>query len=495
MHGGTADGLTNCFSVPVAGVNQVTLRADSDGTQNCDSAAWGELKVCAESDASCSYDAVLPVAIACSDYSVQGLLSPGASTQFCSSACAALVAPLMTNCPDGLPETLKQSLHPIMTLLQSGMMPAGCGTHAVHAVDADLARQCQQTLATWTPTFRQACCTSIRSPPTHWYDLLSVECAHRTVLVRFAGVDGNCDPTGSGPVSQGFIPQTCTESCERIFTPFFSDCGEAIWGDSPEEYAALRDLARICTHGGEDITGTCDYLGSDVQAVTSQVDVSSTYGVDGVYVDVTTGGQEFQPGGITIGGHRFLKGIFAHASSSVAFSMDPSWRTVSGCAGIALMCGTTDNAVCPCTPMSRCVVQACGTFMGGPNSGAGQVTFSITAGSSTGSGTGARPLWTHSSDGDDGMSCFEIPLDVDGDGVIDYDQLIFAVDSDGPTDCDTAAWGDLKACRADDACADITDCQSCRGGCGWCTGKGATRGRCSADCVSNSASCAIGGGH
>jgi hypothetical protein len=204
---------------------------------------------------------VLPAAIACSDYSVQTLMNPGASTRFCSSACATLATPLSSSCPDGLPETLESSLRPIMNLLHSGMMPAGCGTHSANAVAADLTRQCQQTLATWTPTFRQACCAPLEhlkpTSPACAPSVLPVltQCRCSAVL-GLAGVDGNCDPTGSGPVSQGFVPQTCTQACERVFTPFFSDCGEVIWGDSPEEYAALRDLSRLCTHSGEDITGT-----------------------------------------------------------------------------------------------------------------------------------------------------------------------------------------------------------------------------------------------
>jgi hypothetical protein len=61
MDGGSADGVTNCFSIALAGVEELHFIADSDGSQNCDSASWGDLKVCHESDDSCSFDNVLPV--------------------------------------------------------------------------------------------------------------------------------------------------------------------------------------------------------------------------------------------------------------------------------------------------------------------------------------------------------------------------------------------------------------------------------------------------
>eukprot|EP01050_Picozoa_sp_SAG11_P022437 SAG11_NODE_4248_length_1987_cov_1.788136_2_plen_104_part_00 len=45
----------------LAGVDELRLVADSDGSNNCDSASYGDLKVCRESDDRCSFDAVLPV--------------------------------------------------------------------------------------------------------------------------------------------------------------------------------------------------------------------------------------------------------------------------------------------------------------------------------------------------------------------------------------------------------------------------------------------------
>eukprot|EP01043_Picozoa_sp_COSAG02_P036017 COSAG02_NODE_2614_length_8415_cov_84.832011_4_plen_78_part_00 len=63
MDGGSADGVTNCFSIELDGVEELHFIADSDGSQNCDSASWGDLKVCHESDDSCSFDNVLPVSL------------------------------------------------------------------------------------------------------------------------------------------------------------------------------------------------------------------------------------------------------------------------------------------------------------------------------------------------------------------------------------------------------------------------------------------------
>jgi hypothetical protein len=154
---------------------------------------------------------------------------------------------------------------------------------------------------------------------------------------------------------------------------------------------------------------------------------------------------------MTIGSTHFEHGIFAHASSRVVFNVDQSWGTISGCGGIAVM-------------------QECGV-----KGSASHATFSITAGD--------RTLWTHTADGDDGTSCFEVDVDPS------WRQISFNVDSDGSRNCDTAAWGGLKACSAD-RCASVTECARCSGDCGWCGGE---RPRCSSECRSSDGACTTAG--
>ena len=281
MQGGTADGLSNCFSLAITGITQLTFTVDSQGTQNCDSSAWGDLKVCRESTDSCSFDSVLPAAIACSDYDSVEALS---ARSFCTSPCASLSRDLAGSCASGAPAGL-ESILPVLQFMDAAELPTSCGTTTVAAGAGAAARQCQATLGEFQTLFQEACCA-----------------------------DGACQTSnfGADGSSQGFIPQTCTERCEEAFIPFFSECGAAVWGGQPERFSAMRDLARICTHGGVDTTGQCVYLGSDVEATSTQVGWGE-YAVDGIYADAPRGSDGegpplYQPGGIIIGGHHFLKG-------------------------------------------------------------------------------------------------------------------------------------------------------------------------------------------
>ena len=116
------------------------------------------------------------------------------------------------------------------------------------------------------------------------------------------------------------------------------------------------------------------------------------------------------------------------------------------CIGTDMDCASTTCG----TSQDTCTQGWCG------DDGHGKVTFTVSAGEA------GVPLWSHSAEGDDGMSCFELDLTA-----ARYSSLHFAVSSDGARSCDTASWGDLKTCTAD-ACASIRSCAKCRGGCGRC---------------------------
>jgi hypothetical protein len=368
MNGGTADGITNCFSLHLVGVQQLRFLASSDGTQNCDSAAWGDLRVCHESDDSCAFDAVLPAAIACADTNIEELLSPRAAQSFCSSSCARASRELSASCLSSLPAGL-EDLAPVMELLSSEAVPRGCGSgdggNSPGTTDGDISRECQASLSTFSSMFLRNCC-----------------------------VGGDCDSDAAPgvDVSVGFIPQTCTERCASSFVPFFSECGEAVWADQPERLAAMRDLARICTHettaGGTD--DGCVFLGSDVPA--SEINVGPMpYGVDGMWMDApgmdpTTRGPGwvrpdptlvFDDSGLLIGDTRYARGIFTHAPARVVFEVDPSWTTVSGCSGFAKMCGEVSWCHCD-ADCANAQIQ----------NDWGDVTYRISAGDQT--------LWSHS---------------------------------------------------------------------------------------------------
>lgn len=162
---------------------------------------------------------------------------------------------------------------------------------------------------------------------------------------------------------------------------------------------------------------------------------------------------------------------------------------VSACAGIAKMCGP--HSQCHCE--DECALATCGTSQDTctqgwcHDDGHGSVTFNI-RGRGDGGGEGTL-LWSHHAQGDDGMSCFEIDLTEAA-----VSTLEFSVSSDGRQSCDTASWGDLKACRAD-SCAAVASCEQCSGRCGWCAAGGGNPGRCSSECKSGPNACHIGGGH
>lgn len=138
-----------------------------------------------------------------------------------------------------------------------------------------------------------------------------------------------------------------------------------------------------------------------------------------------------------------------------------------------------------------CALATCGTSQDTctqgwcHDDGHGSVTFRIRAG---GDGDGSL-LWSHHAQGDDGMSCFEIDLTE-----VTISAIEFSVSSDGRQSCDTASWGDLKACQAD-SCASVASCEQCSGRCGWCAAGGGQPGRCSSECRSGPNACNIGGGH
>eukprot|EP01043_Picozoa_sp_COSAG02_P036019 COSAG02_NODE_2614_length_8415_cov_84.832011_6_plen_190_part_00 len=147
---------------------------------------------------------------------------------------------------------------------------------------------------------------------------------------------------------------------------------------------------------------------------------------------------------------------------------------------IVLLCADDDCALATCgTSQDTCTQGWC------HNDGHGSVTFRI-----RGDGDGDESLlWSHHAQGDDGMSCFEIDLTEAGSSTIE-----FSVSSDGRRSCDTASWGDLKACQAD-SCASVASCEECNGRCGWCTAGRGQPGRCSSECQSGPNACHIGGGH
>ena len=213
--------------------------------------------MCHESDDSCAFDAVLPVAIACADTNVEELLSPRAAQAFCSSSCARQSRELSASCLSSMPAGL-ESLAPILELISSEAVPDSCGTGGSN--DGDISRECQASFSTFGSMFMRNCC-----------------------------VGGHCDNDAAPGVdiSIGFIPQTCTARCESTFVPFFSECGEAVWASQPERLAAMRDLAQICSHettsGGTADDG-CVYLGSDVAAADVSVG-PMPFGVDGMWMD------------------------------------------------------------------------------------------------------------------------------------------------------------------------------------------------------------------
>lgn len=369
MNGGTADGITNCFSLHLDGVRQLRFIADSDGTQNCDSAAWGDLRVCHESEDSCAFDAVLPVAIACADANIEELLSPRAAEAFCSSSCARQSRELSASCTTALPAGL-EALVPILELISSEAVPDSCGSGGSN--DGDLSQECQASLSTFGSTFMRNCC-----------------------------VGGHCDSDAAPgiDVSIGFIPQTCTKRCERTFVPFYSECGEAVWASQPERLAAMRDLARICSHeatSGSATDASCVYLGSDVPATDVSVG-PMPYGIDGMWMDApgmdpATRGPGwvrpdpmlvFDSNGLLIGNTRYPRGIFTHAPARVVFDLDRSWRSVSGCSGFAKMCGEVSWCHCD-DECANAQIQ----------NDWGDVTYRISVSDLHGDRT--EELWTHS---------------------------------------------------------------------------------------------------
>ena len=196
MNGGSADGVTNCFSVEMAGVDELRFVADSDGSNNCDSSSWGDLKVCHESADSCSFDAVLPAAVACAEIDPTALVTPSAFAVFCESSCAQLARTVSRDCAGALPGQLS-TIAPVFELLGSDIAPAGCGGGGKKPTDApaDVSRQCQAALENFGTLFASNCCS-----------------------------DGSCDKDSAPGVAMSidFIPQTCTERCEATFVPFFS---------------------------------------------------------------------------------------------------------------------------------------------------------------------------------------------------------------------------------------------------------------------------------
>lgn len=246
MNGGSADGVTNCFSIETTGVVELRFVANSNGSQNCDSAAWGDLKVCRESDESCGFGEVLPVAIACADVNVHvaGLASPQAAARFCGGTCAQMSRTLAAGCTGPLPAGL-EDLAPVIELIDSDIVPVGCGSggNAVQPSTADISRECQASLISFGSMFMQDCC-------------VGGDCGVQTD----PGVD----------VSVAFIPQTCTARCSHSFVPFYSECGASVWVDQPERLSAMRDLARICTSSAT-ADSACSFLGSDVVAASVSV--------------------------------------------------------------------------------------------------------------------------------------------------------------------------------------------------------------------------------
>eukprot|EP01043_Picozoa_sp_COSAG02_P036018 COSAG02_NODE_2614_length_8415_cov_84.832011_5_plen_249_part_00 len=242
-------------------------------------------------------------ALACADTDVAGLVSPTAVNAFCSSTCAQLTSALARgNCVDTLPVGLS-TIAPVIELLGSQLTPSSCGSGKPTA-NVDVTRQCQAALSSFGTMFTTNCCT-----------------------------DGSCDDDAAPgvAVSIDFIPQYCTARCEATFVPFFSDCGETVWGSEPEKLAAMRDFARICTHHTGDLSSseTCVHLGSDVEATSVEVG-PMPYGVDGMWLDGPqgdAGGLVFEPGGLIIGNHAFPRGLFAHAPSTLQFDVDPTWET------------------------------------------------------------------------------------------------------------------------------------------------------------------------
>jgi hypothetical protein len=198
MNGGTADGVTNCFSLATTGVSELRFIADGEGTINCDTAAWGDLKVCRASDDNCGFGEILPVAIACVDVDSASLESPAAAAQFCASPCAQMSRALATGCTGTLPAGL-EGLAPVLELMDSGIMPAECGSGGglLPSTTADTTRECRASLTTFGTMFMRDCCV---------------------------GGDCNVQTDPGVDVSVAFIPQTCTARCSNSFVPFFSEC-------------------------------------------------------------------------------------------------------------------------------------------------------------------------------------------------------------------------------------------------------------------------------